>query len=65
MKHKSMSQMNKERNLNNASLTFKEVKDAADNEESDYQGGKAYRAFLEMFYKNKKEEDESNNINKT
>jgi len=25
--------------------------------ENDYQGGGAYRAFLEMFYKNKKEED--------
>ena len=25
--------------------------------ENDYQGGGAYRAFLAMFYKNKKEED--------
>ena len=28
--------------------------------EDDYDGGGAYRAFLEMFYKNKLEEDKKN-----
>mgnify|MGYP003650085259 CR=1 FL=1 len=79
MKQKSLSQMNKERDMKpmtkeeeyrnadvpmpndllNASNTehFKNVKKAADNEQ-DYQGGGAYRAFLELFYKNKKEQDD-------
>ena len=38
MKHKSLSQMNQEKN-------------------QEYQGGKAYRVMLDMFRKNKKEED--------
>ena len=40
MKHKSLSQMNQERN-------------------QEYQGGKAYRVMLDMFRKNKKEEDKN------
>ena len=36
---------------------FKKIKEAAD-QEQDYQGGGAYRAFLELFYKNKKGKDE-------
>tara|TARA_R110000803_G_scaffold205475_1_gene272156 strand:+ start:45 stop:323 length:279 start_codon:yes stop_codon:yes gene_type:complete len=36
--------------------TLEDLKKKAD-EEVDYQGGKAYRAFLHMFYKNKKEEN--------
>ena len=40
MKHKSLSQMNRERN-------------------QEYQGGKAYRVMLDMFRKNKKEEDKN------
>ena len=45
MKHKSMSEMNRERELLKA-------KKKAD-EETDYRGGKAYYKFLELFYKNK------------
>ena len=37
---------------------FGKAKKDADEEESDYRGGKAYHAFLKLFYKNKKEEDE-------
>ena len=36
------------------------VKEAKEKAESDYQGGGAYRAFLELFYKNKIEEDKEN-----
>jgi len=45
--------------LLNASNTehFKNVREAAE-QEQDYQGGGAYRAFLNLFYKNKKEEDD-------
>jgi hypothetical protein len=50
MKHKSISQMNREREL------LKAKKEA--DEDTDYRGGKAYYKFLELFYKNKKEEDE-------
>ena len=50
MKHKSMAEMNRERALRKA-------KKEAD-EDTDYRGGKAYYKFLELFYKNKKEEDE-------
>tara|TARA_E500000318_G_C3382298_1_gene142701 strand:- start:279 stop:500 length:222 start_codon:yes stop_codon:yes gene_type:complete len=71
MKQKSLSQMNKERQLKpmtkeeeyrNADVPmpedeFKKVKEAADNEQ-DYQGGGAYRAFLNLFYKNKRDEDD-------
>ena len=46
MKHKSLSQMNRERN-------------------QEYQGGKAYRVMLDMFRKNKKEEDGPKQIRKT
>jgi len=52
MKQKSLSQMNKEKQ-------FEKAKEAAD-QEQDYQGGGAYRAFLELFYKNKKEQDDNN-----
>ena len=50
MKHKSMSEMNRERE-------FKKAQKEAD-EDTDYQGGKAYYKFLELFYKNKKEKDD-------
>ena len=50
MKHKSMSDMNREREL----LIAKKEAD----EEADYRGGKAYYKFLELFYKNKKEKDD-------
>ena len=54
--------MTKEEEYRNADVPmpedeFKKVKEAADNEE-EYQGGGAYRAFLELFYKNKKGKDE-------
>jgi hypothetical protein len=45
MKHKSMSEMNRERE-------FKKAQKEAD-EDTDYRGGKAYYKFLELFYKNK------------
>ena len=45
MKHKSMSEMNREREL------LKAKKEA--DEDTDYRGGKAYYKFLELFYKNK------------
>ena len=35
----------------------KTIEKARKDAENDYQGGGAYRAFLEMFYKNKIEED--------
>ena len=38
----------------------KEIEEAKKKAENDYQGGGAYRAFLEMFYKNKLEEDKEN-----
>jgi len=71
MKQKSLSQMNKERDMKpmtkeeeyrNADVPmpkdeFKKAKEAAD-QEQDYQGGGAYRAFLELFYKNKRDEDD-------
>ena len=38
----------------------KELEEAKKKAENDYQGGGAYRAFLEMFYKNKLEEDKKN-----
>ena len=37
----------------NKEKQFEKAKEAAD-QEQDYQGGGAYRAFLELFYKNKK-----------
>ena len=36
------------------------VEEAKKKAEDDYQGGGAYRAFLELFYKNKIEEDKKN-----
>ena len=45
MKHKSMAEMNRERE-------FKKAQKEAD-EDTDYRGGKAYYKFLELFYKNK------------
>ena len=53
MKHKSMAEMNRERE-------FKKAQKEANEEETDYRGGKADYKFLELFYKNKKEEDENN-----
>ena len=50
MKHKSMAEMNRERELLKA-------KKKAD-EDTDYRGGKAYYKFLELFYKDKKEKDD-------
>ena len=38
----------------------KELEEAKKKAEDDYQGGGAYRAFLELFYKNKIEEDKKN-----
>ena len=38
----------------------KTLEKAKKDAENDYQGGGAYRAFLEMFYKNKIEEDKKN-----
>ena len=38
----------------------KELEEAKKKAENDYQGGGAYRAFLEMFCKNKLEEDKKN-----
>ena len=38
----------------------KELEEAKKKAEDDYQGGGAYRAFLELFYKNKLEEDKKN-----
>ena len=38
----------------------KTLEKARKDAENDYQGGGAYRAFLEMFYKNKIEEDKKN-----
>jgi hypothetical protein len=52
MKHKSLSQMHKEREFNKA-------------KDQEYQGGKAYRVLLNMFRKNKKEEDGPKQIRKT
>jgi len=46
MKHKSLSQMHKERDLNKS-------------KDEEYQGGKAYRVMLDMFRKNKKKENKN------
>jgi hypothetical protein len=45
--------------MTNEKETFEEVQKSAA-EETDYNGGKAYRKFLELFYKAKREEDENN-----
>ena len=57
MKHKSMSQMNREREL------LKAKKEA--DEETDYRGGKAYYKFLELFYKNKQSGKTSTPVSST
>jgi len=61
-KERDMKPMTKEEEYRNADVPmpkdkFKKAKEAADNEQ-DYQGGGAYRAFLELFYKNKRDEDD-------
>ena len=57
MKHKSMAEMNRERELLKA-------KKKAD-EETDYRGGKAYYKFLELFYKNKQSGKTSTPVSST
>ena len=57
MKHKSMSEMNRERALRKA-------KEEAD-EDTDYRGGKAYYKFLELFYKNKQSGKTSTPVSST
>ena len=57
-KERDMKPMTKEEEYRNADVPmpkdeFKKAKEAAD-QEQDYQGGGASRAFLELFYKNKK-----------
>ena len=57
-----MKPITKEEEYRNADVPmpedeFKKAKEAAD-QEQDYQGGGAYRAFLELFYKNRKGKDE-------
>jgi len=57
-----MKPMTKEEEYRNADVPmpedeFKKAKEAAD-QEQDYQGGGAYRAFLNLFYKNKKDEND-------
>ena len=57
-----MKPMTKEEEYRNADVPmpedeFKKAKEAAD-QEQDYQGGGAYRAFLNLFYKNKRDEDD-------
>ena len=49
--------MNKERQ-------FRKAQKEAQQEETDYKGGKAYYTFLNMFYKNKKENDKSKKTDK-
>ena len=43
---------------NNWNDIFGKAKKDADEEESDYRGGKAYHAFLKLFYKNKKDKND-------
>ena len=57
MKHKSMSEMNRERE-------FKKAQKEAD-EDTDYRGGKAYYKFLELFYKNKQSGKTSTPVSST
>ena len=66
-KERNMKPMTKEEEYRNADVPmpeneFKKVKEAADNEQ-DYQGGGAYRAFLNLFYKNKRDEDDKDKKN--
>ena len=61
-KERDMKPMTKEEEYRNADVPMpkdevKKAKEAAD-QEQDYQGGGAYRAFLELFYKNKRDEDD-------
>jgi len=57
MKHKSMAEMNRERE-------FKKAQKEAD-EDTDYRGGKAYYKFLELFYKNKQSGKTSTPVSST
>jgi hypothetical protein len=58
MKQKSLSQMNKERDMK--PMTKEEEYKNADvplpKDEEDYSGGKAYTEFLKFFFKGKKDE---------
>ena len=61
-KERQLKPMTKEEEYRNADVpmpkdAFIKAKEAADNEQ-DYQGGGAYRAFLNLFYKNKRDEDD-------
>ena len=59
MKHKSLSQMNKERKTKLKPMTLEEEYRNADvpmPKDEDYDGGKAYTEFLRMFFKGKKDE---------
>tara|TARA_A100000164_G_C21198564_1_gene448379 strand:+ start:7 stop:192 length:186 start_codon:yes stop_codon:yes gene_type:complete len=61
MKHKKLSQMNKERKTKLKPMTREEEYRNADvpmpkDEDDDYSGGKAYTEFLRMFFKGKKDE---------
>jgi len=49
-----------ERELESNMKKEKKLEKARKDAEDDYDGGGAYRAFLEMFYKNKLEEDKKN-----
>ena len=57
MKHKSMSEMKREREC-------KKAQKEAD-EDTDYRGGKAYYKFLELFYKNKQSGKTSTPVSST
>jgi len=59
MKHKSLSQMNKERKTKLKPMTLEEEYRNADvpmPKDEDYDGGKAYTEFLRLFFKGKKDE---------
>ncbi len=58
MKHKNMAEMNRERE-------FKKAQKEANEEETDYRGGKAYYKFLELFYKNKQSGKTSTPVSST
>ena len=57
MKHKSMAEMNREREFKKAQKE--------DDEDTDYRGGKAYYKFLELFYKNKQSGKTSTPVSST
>ena len=59
MKHKSLSQMNKERKTKLKPMTLEEEYRNADvpmPKDEDYDGGKAYTEFLRLFFKGKNNE---------